>query len=253
MAGQEVKAYCYEDLESAVIAYKTFPQGERKEGEWSGFVEKEEKHWGTIGTLAKKFGVSRTVIERTIVDKDSMQIRDAVGVQNSAYCYEDLEPEVKVYSALLITNNEGEWAGFATDEQGNHWGTVQAICKMVNTPGVDRQTIQNLVVGKTDTKKIRYATGRAEAKEVTGYCWETIKPLIDKHLTIPAAEREGEWKSFYIDPEGNHWGTFHTIANKLKRDVDFIKNRIKELPSKEIRNSQGRLVTAYCYESIPKD
>src|SRR6185436_18719072 len=142
-------AYCYEEFVShpTVKKYLEFPKVEQL-GEWVGFWTEPEtqKHYGTLGVIAPKSGISRSSVDK--VDKSTLQTKNIIdrgGRIGIAYAYEDfiaLEP-VKEILAKSIAEKGGDWTGFWFDEiTGQHFGPERTLSRKL---GVSSPTIKDVI------------------------------------------------------------------------------------------------------------
>ena len=59
-----------------------------------------------------------------------------------------------------------------------------------------------------------------------------------------------EWRGFWTDPEGKHWGNYLALSKRMKLSPDTIQKKLENIPSIKIKNRQGKSLTSYCYEDL---
>lgn len=223
---------------------------------WRGFWTDPEtqKHWGNVGSIARKIGLSFKLIQDA-ADEQHLEKRQVVNLNNQeseAYCVEDILeiPIIQTYLNAPEVSLEGEWEGFYTDEQGIHWGTVTKLAQKINksVPFVDR------MVKKFGLSSHPIKNQRHQIKD--GYSYEDLlsQEEVRSIINTPEVENEGEWKGFYVQSENKHFGLASEIFVKLgvaRTSLDeFIrKHDIETLP---VVDTTGKLRTAYLYEDIKK-
>lgn len=246
LIGRKRAAYCYEELvaDPEVIEYN-IPSVETT-GEWEGFyIDESQKHWATIRQLAKKFLRSGKFIEERLLGKILKKIRDSNGRLRDAYCYEDvLSPEDLASLDVPKATEIVGWEGFFIDEQTQiHWGSLDALHKKT---GLARYFLEK-IVGNKRTISIR----SRHNQPVVAYPFEDVvsDPEVIKFMKTPKNNGTGEWKNFYINESGDHYGSIGAIARKLQKDHGTVFKCAKEFDSIEII-SEGKFVTAYSYEAL---
>jgi len=175
--GREAKVYCYEDFLEVeeFLDFMTAPQAD-KEGKWQGFlIDDKDQHWAPIWILSSYFNIgfatlSTYVKKMNLVDK---RIKTTTGEIQTAFCLESLQKskEFMEFINLPKTAKEGIWTGFWTDKDGNHWGTIRAISKKLNTDRKDINKLINENPGKFTVTNIKNVGGHA----YKGFCLEEIE------------------------------------------------------------------------------
>lgn len=245
--GRKRTAYCYEELavDPEILEYLTVPTVETT-GEWEDFyIDEKQKHWATVRQLDKKFLRSGKFIEKRLGGKISKKIRDSNGRLRDGYCYEDvLSPEDFASFDTPAATKTAEWVGFYIDEQTQtHWGSLDALHKKT---GLARYFLEKIVVNK------RMISIKSRQNQlVAAYSFEDIvsDPKVTRLMKTPRINGIGEWKNFYINDRGDHYGSIGAIAKKLQRDYSTVSRRTKKFDSIEI-TSDGKFVTAYSYEAL---
>ncbi len=138
------------------------------------------------------------------------------------------------------------WKGFGTDNEGKHWGAVTRISKRL---GTNKQTTSNIATDeKLPTKRVK-----AFNRELDGFCFEDIAELPSiKLLQVPSTANTGEWKDFWIDEEGKHWGSLTSIATTLGFGASSTLGTLLEghiLVTKKLK-SGTHVGDAYCLEEV---
>lgn len=184
------------------------------EGEWKGFWTDPEtgKRWGTVKSLAKRFGVQPTVILRWIEDFNlETKIIRAFSNFRDSYSFEDFDriQEVQKLTNAPHPKTEGEWNGFGVDPStGKHVGNIERISRRL-------ETTSKTVLAWVERYGIEAQKVRGSG---VGYFWEDLIaiPEIQEFRNVHLAATEGEWKGFWTDPEtGKHWGSARSIEEKL--------------------------------------
>jgi len=245
--GRPIEAYSVEDIKIILDKYLSLPRVE-KSGEWEQFsIDQNGDHWGAVESIAKKLKVSSSLIKKSLRNFSHSQksLIDKGGRLVESYCLEDIEKKLDDYLSLSQVETEGEWRGFWTDEEGNHWGPIGAIAYKLNlTHQFCKSNLEKLNPAFLNLKD-------SGGHKVVGYNFEELQEQIKEYLTLPQVETEGEWRGFWTDEEGNHWGGVKVIANRLGVGRAI---RIKEanLFYKRVKDLNGKLIEAYCIEDIEK-
>ncbi len=245
-------AYRYEEVmaQKAIRKIMEMPKVEAM-GDWKGFyTDKEGRHWGAIGTLKERLSTSVTKLVKTSSLK-SIRIKMLTGVIGDAYCYEEILEikSMKEFLAAPTIEDEGEWKGFYIDKEGKHWTSIFGLA---NKLGSTNKRIKAIIKAEK-IKPIRLAHGEI-GRLLDGYCYEDLiagKSIIEL-LSVPEAENVGEWKGFYIDKEGKHWGPVDRLSTKVGRDFSYVQKRTKsqEMKSTRIKGLMNKIINAYCYEDL---
>ncbi|MGD0328698.1 MAG: hypothetical protein ABSB00_03270 [Minisyncoccia bacterium] len=144
-------------------------------GEWKGFYESEDKHWGTAHTIAMRLGLTKGTIEplvRKHPEIQSKRVRDLTNKEAKAYSLEQIKSNVDEFLSLPKVATSGEWKGFYESE-GEHWGPINTIEHFL---GVLRGNIYYQIKRHPEipSKKLRDLTG----KEISNaYSLEQIKNI----------------------------------------------------------------------------
>ena len=255
LVGGVKQAICYEAFmeDPNFKRFSNAPIAE-KEGEWEGFyVDPEGNHWGPVNALSRKIGIIRDTLLRVIDRNKALQpilMRDITGRDNeSSYCYEVLMGEQHVQDILAAPRVvlEGEWKGFYEDKDGKHWANISSL---VDKLGISYAVIERSIGHDGKAIHLRGVSGKYGE---SGYCYEDIiaKDEIREMLDAPQTEHEGEWKGFYVDPEGNHWGPIRWLARRNKMNTRTIQALIRKngLAMKRVRGANG-VLNGYKYEDI---
>lgn len=225
-----------------------------KEGEWKNFWQDPETgyHFASTNYLGDKLGVNALTIERIaqslgLVPKEIRAVHPKV----SAYPYELLREDRKIIELTTLPKVEksGEWKGFHIDSEGKHWGTVAVLTKKLHTVLIDEFVEKN----KFESKKI--STGRIICDS---YCYEDflLLPSIQALKNAKEVATEGDWKGFYIDETGEHWGPIKTLARKLNINEGRVARLVAErdLSSIPVRPKSGvkslGVFSAYKFEDV---
>lgn len=91
--GKPVDSYPYETVVKLHDAYLALPTV-AKDGEWKEFYERDGKHFGPLGTVAKRLRVSAGALRARIEGVDNLEtltVRDFIGRPMMAYALEDIE------------------------------------------------------------------------------------------------------------------------------------------------------------------
>ena len=217
---------------------------------WKGFyTDKDGKHWGTVRSIALKAGlrdqgrIANDFIERGLPTKEIVSARRA----RTGYCYEDVleVPKVATLTSSVQAIEKPGWEGFHTDEEGNHWSSISAICDRLDIPWSAGSAFLESYMLQMLTLRVK--------KTFTAYRFEDVAALAESTglLQIKRVQESGEWEGYYIDELGRHWGTSESINER----TGLGDTRIKALAQgHKIRiRSSGRgssPIDGYCLEDI---
>ncbi len=210
------------------------------------------KHWGVIGSLARRSGLSKPIIEKVVEGGDlsiSMKVKDIVGREGIAYCWEDFMdlPHIKELIGANNTEQKGEWKGFYIDKNGNHWGTIEVLSKKFD---VGRMVIERFIKENNfSANEVRTSRGILQAYSYENFINnENIKSFFD----MPKVEDKGEWKGFYVDKNGDNWGLLSAIFKKLEVHSRVIYKILKENKFSviKVRTVTNQLENAYKFKEI---
>ena len=148
----------------------------------------------------------------------------------------------------VATGELDPWKGFWTNpETGKHWGTRRQILIKLNVSyGVLKsRPIKNVLEPKT----VIDSTNR----ERGAYCIEDVIKLYpelkEERVEI---ELDGEWKGFYIDEQGRHWGTLYGLADKIGYSRNFVQRLVDKnnIVGKSFYSTTGNKRIYYSIEDI---
>ena len=247
-SNHETKAYSLEQARDSLKDFLSLSEV-MNEGDWRGFFESEGMHWGTIRAISKRLGLSGTTVVRHLENHPELQfkkIRNLGGVENNAFCLEQVKVGLENLSTLPKVAIEGKWHGFFESE-GLHFGPVYRISEHSGIPrGVVRAYIKKHP--RLVSKKVR----DLQSKEVIAYPLEKIEVELNKFVSIPNVEIGAEWRGFF-ESNSLHWGPVKRISRHLElseyKVATFLKDH-PELESKKVRDLSGKEVTAYALEQI---
>ncbi len=246
LAGHPIDCYCYEEIEKLLQEWLSIPQV-AKDGEWKGFwAESEGKHWGAIRTIAKRFGVAWVTISKIAKPNnlERKKIRDLGGHPTDCYCYEEIERLVQELLSTPRVAKEGEWRGFWAESEGKHWGAIRTIAKRF---GIGHGMVLKVVKNNNpEGRKILDVLGHKR----DGYCYEEIERLVQELLSTPRVAKEGEWRGFWAESEGKHWGGVYPISKRLGFNYSLGIAKFNNLERKKIRDLSERQTDGYCYEEL---
>lgn len=161
--------------------------------------------------------------------------------------HNEVRTEINVSSLPQVeTSDFSSWRDFL-EIQGQHWGTTNAAAIKL---GVSNESIRKYIADSNLASMEVCSYGR----KVSAYPFELIKQSMEDVLTIPKTDRDGEWKDF-LSEGSQHWGSIAAISTRLGLDRETISKYISEsiVPSREVRPSLGRPVTAYPLEIIEQE
>ncbi|GEM_PF-5578030 len=159
----------------------------------------------------------------------------------------------------ISTDKNDEWYGFYTDENGEHWGTSDALCAKLK---IGNNTYKKLIRKYKDKLKTKLV---ATTKNVRFnlHSLQNMQEICDLQKYIEYertnTEDDDEWENFFDDGQGGHWASISTIAKKLRENPNTITNNILNknkttspysFASKKILDSRNSEITAYKYEDI---
>lgn len=112
------------------------------------------------------------------------------------------------------------WYGFIA--KGNeHIGTTDAIAHKINAglptsePNIDSTIIRRFATSRALMPEKIHSLKRQQGM---GYCYETVEEIFKKFISLPTAEKEGEWKGFHHDQQNNlHIGSEQLIQKRLSQ------------------------------------
>jgi hypothetical protein len=223
---------------------------------WHGYWEDEYgTHWAPVRKLATYFGVSNQALARRITPHEEMLTKIRVKTPPAkrtwdAYCLEELL-SFEEFTKLAENNKverKGEWAGFYIDEQGLHYGTLDALADKV---GLSRdKTSAFLEQFSVRTRKVR----NKNQEEREAYCYEDFVniPEVKKDIETPLVETSGEWAGYFINPDtGQHWGPIGNLADSLGLNWMTVQRRLPPgLSSRRVKDTLKHVQDAYCYEEV---
>ena len=206
--------------------------------------------------MAEKLGISQTFIRKYYTGETFplKTIRQTGGKVVSAICYEDFieYKEIKDFLSAPRVEAMGEWKGFWTDPEGNHWAGIAALTEHMD---IKRAGLASIIEdGAFDKKTIRPLSGPL----ADGFCIEVLlqNVQVKRILAAPRVERAGEWKGFWTDPEGKHWGTKWVMSEKGELPYEAIERIMAAqgdmFVSKDTRDLSDRLASTFCYEDLMK-
>jgi hypothetical protein len=213
--------------------------------EWRGFWTDPAtgKHWGPIGLLANRLGISFVMTKKNTAGAPGLAIIDQVGKRNIGFCFEDIKPGATEHLALPVAEKTGEWAGFYTDETGKHWGPIN---RLASKTGLSFDYLSGLSDKLNGLKMIDMVGRHAE-----GYCYEDLiefEPVKTK-FNYPRVEKEGEWRGFWIDPAtGKHWASAHLFKDRIGMSHAGAKKRLSKMPTVTVLDLSGKTIPTYCIE-----
>jgi hypothetical protein len=213
---------------------------------------KTGKHWGVIRSLARRSGLSKPIIEKAAEGGDlttSIIVKNIVGREGIAYCWEDFTdlPYIKERIEANITEQKGEWKGLYIDKNGNHWGNIDILSRRFD---VGRMVIERFIKENNfSTHEVRTSSGISPA-----YCYEDFinNENIKSFLDMPKVEREGDWKGFHMDKNGDYWGLLSSIFKKLEVHPRVIYKILREnkISTIKVRTITNQLEDAYKFKEI---
>ncbi len=247
-SNREAKGFCLEDLRESLEGHLAIPQTERT-GEWRGFYTDEDgRHWGPIKVMERKLKVSYRFIYKKIepLTLSTLDVKDIGGHKVAGYCLEDVENALREHISSPQVEKVGEWRGFYADKDGRHWGAINSISpKLKVSSAFIYKKIEPLTLSTLDVKDIG-------GHKIEGYCLEDVENVLRDHTSSPQVEKVGEWRGFYADKDGRHWGPVTRIASRLGVSRDIIRASIKKFKpdSLSIRGYGGQSVDCFCLETI---
>ena len=169
----------------------------------------------------------------------------------TGYAYEEIAqlPEIKLMTQEAFSaTKEGEWEGFWIDpETGYHWGTREGIGAKLGKRDLIF-SISAALRSEGIGKLIRDPNG--QVRDALPY--EVVELKMQEYLAIPQVALDGEWKGFYTDDSGRHWGHKLTLEHHLGTQRSMLRKKIKKhnLTALNIRNLNNGLYPAYCLEEV---
>ncbi|MDO8668395.1 MAG: hypothetical protein Q7K35_04890 [bacterium] len=257
LGNRRARAFCYEEIisQEGIKLFIELPKV-ASDGEWKGFwTDENGKHWANVHNLVAKYNCSANTLNKFIAKNKvaSRKLIDLTGRVDDCYCYEGLIDlkEIKEYFSLPQVNKSGEWAGYYVDDKGNHWATEKVFYYKFNLP---KSAMSKYLENVTEKLTVRNPNGA----KVEVFCLETLekdiqfRDLIKDYIEGNSVLKTGEWKDFYIDGLGKHWGSERALSEKtdlsstvIKRIIDILK-----LTLIKIKASNGIERDGYCYEDI---
>jgi hypothetical protein len=233
LSGTISPSYCWEEVLEIpeIIQYvanrKIQSVSKDTNDPWQGFFQDEfGNHWSTVSCLADHIGIAYQTLTKILSDEcDSLsnQSLRVNGLSHTGYCLEELLeiPEVKFYKETPRVAESGEWRGFYTDQDGNHWAPTSLISNRLD---LGNRRVEDLI---DDSQKAIHILSLRGWRD-KAYCWESLLqlPVIDAYRHLPRVETEGEWKGFHIDQNGNHWGAIHTLASRLGLQFETMQQKL---------------------------
>lgn len=267
--GQTIEAYCYEDIYNDPLVQdrlkiKNLVLPEEINDINDFYADEAGKHWQSIDNIAPYIKLNKNFIRKALRENEIKlkKIKIKKG-QNKKYfhlySYEDIIniPIIKELLELPLVaskdiSEKNEWKGFYTDEKGKHWGTIKKISARIN---LNEFTIRKYIKRYSPQSKNVRTKNNQKGKS---YCYETIinfkeiKRLINTESALN--KKEDNWKYYYIDKNGNHWGTVSLLATNIDTSTSKLNNFIKKHPdlitSKKLRDSNGTIRNYYSYEKL---
>lgn len=157
-----------------------------------------------------------------------------------------IAPEVRATFPHVSTSELDPMRGYWTDDQGRHWGSLSRLRQDIP---LDDRAMNELIENNPEIQN-QDIIG-LNNRPCIGYCLEELSelPLIKQRLKLaPQPEKEGEWKGFYVDQEGQHWNRVNAIAKKIgttNKTLQAIINTTNNLHTHTLFKH-----TVYCYEEI---
>jgi len=218
---------------------------------WRGFWTDPEtgKHWGNPFNIAIKSGIfSNTSIYRILKRKKFMEqyVADSLNRASVAYCFEDVinDSDIALIKDSPSAEISGEWAGFYTDDEKKHWGSINKISQKLLK---SRIWINERLDNTSNKKKIRDENGRLR----DAYCIEDIMVSSGNALfELPETNLEGEWGGYHTDEKGVHWGPIELLCEKIGVSRHYLENLCKNKNTINILSRNNKLIPAYSYEDI---
>ena len=256
ISGHENLLYSFEQIQEMLNDFLLLLQVD-KEGEWEGFLKRENKgtgiieHFGTIESVAEKLDIDESKIKASTKDLSVMEGRGKGGGKVNLYSLEQIKEKFKEFLALPQVVKEGEWEGFLehinidTGTVG-HFGTVYSIASKL---ALTRKKIGDVLKGVSSLK------GKNMLGSVANlYSLEEVKEKLKEFLVLPQVDKEGEWEGFLKreNKDGiiEHFGTAHTISQKLDSSSTVIASSLKGVSSLKGKNKIGAETVLYCLEQI---
>lgn len=214
------------------------------------WVDAEGKHWGGATKLCRSLDMSITTLHKIIDQYPGLRRMDALDSSKGWYCYEEIAklPEVKKHhEEIPILAREGDWLGFYEDPEGMHWGPIFNIAEKI---GLDSITVKADIV-KAELRKLKVRAAHNHQRD--GYCYEKVIviPHIADLISLPKSSKDGDWRGYYVDEQGRHWGGIKMTARRLDATIALIKRLASKLDKKKIIDPGGQLIDqAICLESL---
>lgn len=218
---------------------------------WKGFwINKEGKHFGLMANICSKLGCSSTFFEKIDLSNVGVRkIKDISGRKRNGYSFEDIIdlPRVQEVLELPMVEKTGEWEKFWIDpETGHHFSSINTLADKLNV----KFDVINRIVLKLGLipKEVRQGFLPIDA-----YPYELIKEnsFIQERHVVPRAEESGEWKGFYTDEQGYHWGSSFALSVKLKTSDSYAAQLIaKNSNLSQKRIFSNKIINAYRYEDL---
>lgn len=235
---------------------------------WKGFWTDLEmgKHWGSTKRIMEKlaatssFPISGHFVRRRIEDAKpplpQKKIRNFRNETVEVYSIEDVASLIEdrlsgIESTFQFEGKEGEWAGFYTNTEGLHLGSLNLVLKKLGVATEASTALRIIEQSTTPVRKIELPRGDRTTKL---FCYEDVEPLFEEIRKVPRVDLEGEWRGFYTNEEGKHYATINVICEKLHiTKTTFnrhLKEKIAEFTSIQVRGTGNREDPAYCFEEI---
>jgi len=243
--------YSYEDAAAAVEDLLSRPQV-AESGEWEGFHEINDEHFGSATAIGNKLNLASTTITGRVKELNlpAVPLRDLAGKKIDGYSYEKVAESYSEFLSRPVADEGGEWMGLYA-ENNIHYGSITAILRRLdrehlttNRPVVDRY-IKEQSISHRDIQS-------AGGEPVEAYPYETVREYIRTFLSYPLADQTGEWAGFAAIEE-KHWGSPKILARKM----DIGRAKIREvasnanLPTKHTRDHGGHeYENAYALEDV---
>jgi len=107
VGGKIVDAYAFEDVCAHLNDVLSLPAVAAR-GEWKGFCEKDNEHYGSIHSLATRLGLSTTLVTARIIEHKPvfLRARDLTGKLREVYSFEDVQNLLDIKHKPASTKKE---------------------------------------------------------------------------------------------------------------------------------------------------
>jgi len=256
---EDIPNHVNEDLLSKKQSYGTEESPRVSSGEfdpWKGFYVDpiSGKHFSTIQRICDTLNERGIDVSATVIfgqDRENLESKNIVALDGrirSMYAYEDIVThELMEKLNQPRVENKGEWSSFWQDpESGYHYATVSQLSKRLL---ISEQVLKNYILELESAGGIQKRIVRSSKFDLTAYPYEVLvnNPDIVKLSNRFSTESVGEWKNFYIDSEGKHWGTIGAIHNKTSIHSKTLRAIVMEGNLDSKLTDQGE---SFCLETI---